>query len=495
MRRPSLVQASPTFRLDYAALRAAAIGLAVILIVIAPFARDPMAFAAGAIVPFILISIIGSTWTPAALVYLLLWQWLQTFARVVQSLVDGESIYSSLYGPTVGRAYWYMLASVIVLALGYRTMIRKARLPTAAERTAHLEWRPVDLFVLYLAAVVVSIGAGYVDLAVPALDQQLEMVERITILAVVLLFTNVLATGQGRMFLLAAVLFEVVKGFSGILGDFRGVFVFLAISAIAARIRLSPVMVIALLIWMVVLAVLGTFWTAIKVDYRHAITGTMEGAQQIRASLGDRLGYLGNRATDTSNIDWEFASYALLSRLAYVDIFGSVIGVQEVTPEPIAMRQWNEALEHVLKPRFLFPGKAALSDTEVYVRLALGNVSDEVRYGTSISVGYMGENFADLGFPGMLAGIFVLGLLGGAVCRYFMAIRLPLMVREALAMTFVYAICHDGVEISLPKLLGSTLMFFLVYAPTVHFLFPIVLRWLNERSAFPHGPALAARRR
>ena len=69
-----------------------------------------------------------------------------------------------------------------------------------------------------------------------------------------------------------------------------------------------------------------------------------------------------------------------------------MITVQEATPEPQAMRQWSDALAHVLQPRFLFPGKAALSDSDVYVRLAKGDPTEEVRAGTSISVGYIGEN-------------------------------------------------------------------------------------------------------
>ena len=91
-----------------------------------------------------------------------------------------------------------------------------------------------------------------------------------------------------------------------------------------------------------------------------------------------------------------------------------------------------------LKPRFLFPNKAALSDTEVYVRLARGDSSEQVRLGTSISVGYMAENFVDFGFPGMLGGLFVIGLMYGVVIRYFMALKVPWILREGVVLAFVY---------------------------------------------------------
>lgn len=240
-------------------------------------------------------------------------------------------------------------------------------------------------------------------------------------------------------------------------------------------------MAVGAVIWMVVLVTLGLFWTSVKVQYREFATQSND-SQNIKVSLGTRLGYLGGRAASADQIDWEDSSYALLARLAYTDIFGSVISVKDVSPEPGYLRQWNDAIDHVLKPRFLFPGKAPLSDTEVFMRLARGDSSEEMRTGTSISVGYMAENFVDLGFPGMLIGIAALALLGAVILRYFVTMKLPWVIREAFGMTFIYAICHDGVEISLPKLLGATLMFFAVFAPFVRFVFPIVFRWLQKRS-------------
>jgi hypothetical protein len=157
--------------------------------------------------------------------------------------------------------------------------------------------------------------------------------------------------------------------------------------------------------------------------------------------------------------------------------------VQESSPEQGVMRQWQDAIEHVTKPRFLFPNKAALSDTDVYVRLARGNPSEEIRLGTSISVGYMAENFVDLGFPGMLAGIFVIGLVFGLIMRYFMSLKVPWILREGVVLAFALNVSLNGVEMSLPKLFGAAFMFFLVYTLMARFAFPIGLKWLNGRAA------------
>ncbi len=95
----------------------------------------------------------------------------------------------------------------------------------------------------------------------------------------------------------------------------------------------------------------------------------------------------------TSIGDWR--SKALLERLAYVDITGLVINVDLASSEQPKMRQWGDAISHVFQPRFLFPDKQALSDTEVFIHLTKADIMENMRGGTSISVGYMAENYVD----------------------------------------------------------------------------------------------------
>jgi hypothetical protein len=105
-----------------------------------------------------------------------------------------------------------------------------------------------------------------------------------------------------------------------------------------------------------------------------------------------------------------------------------------------------------------------------------------MRLGTSISVGYMAENFVDFGFPGMLGGIFVIGLLYAFVIRYLMTFKIPWVMREGVIAGFVFSVAHNGVEMSLPKILGAAFMFFLVYMLLARFAFPALLNWLKGRS-------------
>ncbi len=473
--------AAPSMRLDYGFLRRTFFGVGLLLLLISPFSRDPLEMAVGGFVPWIAISIVAKPTMPAAVVYIFLWQWAQIYARILQSMVDGESLSSGLYGPGVGSAYWYALTSLVVLACVFRAMLGGIPVPTPDDENAHREWRPSDLFLLYCGTLVLAVACTYASRAVPGLSQQFEAVSRLKIVAEFLLFVTVLSTGRGGKFMLAAVLFEILIGFSGLLSDFRGVFVYLLIAAIAVRLALSVGAVIGGIVWLGVLVGLGLFWTAVKMDYREFATGGEE-TQHISVPLADRLAYLGAQVASPGNINWSEASYALLSRFAYVDIFGSVIDYQQLAREVApAGRQWQDAFDHVFKPRIFFPGKASLSDSEVFVRLT-GADPLEIRGSTSISVGYMAENYVDLGFPGMLLGIVAVGLMIASVIRHFMKSRLPWMVRQGIVLAFVYNVAGSGMEISLPKMLGATIMFFLVYWALAKYALPIGLRWLYTRS-------------
>lgn len=472
-------------RLDYSFLRRVFFGFGAVLVLIAPSVRDPVAFAAGGMMPWVLVSIIGIRTMPAPVLYLLLYQWMQIFGRLVQATIDGEALRSGLFGPNVERAYWYMMVSVVVLACMFRLCLSNMAKPTLADRLIQYEWRPNDLLAMYVGGLVLSTGSIYGIWIIPALTQQFEALARVKALALFVVFNTILVTGTGRKMLVGIVAMEIFIGFSGLLADFRGVFIFLALAALAARIRWTGMMSIAAVVWIAMLLGLALFWTSVKAEYRLVATGS-DDSQNVKVELSERLGYLGGRALSVGQTDWGDAAYTLLARLAYVDIFSSVITIAEVSPERGSFgRQWTEAIEHVLKPRVLFPDKAPLSDTEVYMRLAHGSVSEEMRLGTSISVGYISENFADYGFPGMLVGIAALGLAMGGICRFFMTRRrLPLVLREGIVVAYVFTIGRDGVEISLPKILGGSLMFFLVYAILVRFAFPSVLRWLHTRAEF-----------
>lgn len=475
-------RASAATRLDFEVLRRGCLYLAIANILVAPFAPDPLAYGAGAFVPFAVMTIIGRPAMPKAIVFFLLWQWGQVFARAIQSVVDGESMGASIDGADLLYAYWYALASIITMAVAIRLVLGNLRAPTFAEYHIHERWRPPDLVFVYFAAIAASVVFTLLGRSVGGLDQPFQAAAQVKVIALFLLCTYVFTTGRGRGALLVVVAVEILVGFTGFLADFRAVFIYVAVAALAARIKWSGATTAAALGWLGVLLILALFWTSVKAEYRDYVSGTDETTQAIRVPLEERMAYLGDKALNIGSTKWGETAYVLLTRFAYIDIFGQVIGVDRGTYEPIAARQWKDALAHVFQPRFLFPNKPALSDSEVFIRLARSDPQEQIRLGTSISVGYLGENYVDLGFPGMLAGIFAIGLLFGLVVRYFMTRPLPWMLREAMIMGLAYNVAGTGIEASLPKILGATVMFFLVWSLMAKFALPVAMRWLDQRA-------------
>lgn len=468
--------------LDFDLIRRGFLYFFVVMGVVAPFTIEPIVTVGGAMVPWILLRIIGTPNMPAAALYLFLWQWMQIYTRVPLCWIDKETIGGSFYGPDVAKAYWYMLASLIVMAIAFRLVLGRTKPPTRWQLTAHYKWQLNDVLMAYAAAFMVSTACSFLIRMSPGLAQVLDAVARLKVIGLFMLFTYVISTGRGTKWLVLVVLFEIVIGFTGFLSDFRSVFIFLAIAAISARIRWKGSTSAAALLAAFVLVTLALFWTSVKSEYRVYAAQSDE-SQEIKVPLSERMSYLGAKALAPTSIPLGATSYALLSRLAYVDIFGSVISVQDASPEIMPMRQWRDAISHVTQPRFLFPDKAALSDTDVYIRLVRAFTAEEFRAGTSISVGYMAENYADLKFPGMLVGIFALGLMLAGAINVMLRFNLPQPMRDGLIMSFVFSMARDGVEVSLPKILGSMLMFFIVTLLMNKFLFPRVVEWLDKRAA------------
>lgn len=468
----------------------------IICMMLAVFTTDPVAFGLGALVPWACLRIVYTPTTPAALVYFFVWQWLQVFSRIPLSWIDGESLATGLGGPNVLRAYWYMMLSLLVLAIVFRAVLSRLKPPTQAQRVAHFRWTVRDITLFYILGFATSLAAGVIGKLSGGLDQPAQAMAQLKVVALFTLFIYCMSTGRARNLLLGVILFEVGIGFTGLLSDFRSVFIFLGIAAVAARVEWKFTTGLASVVGLVVLTVLALWWTAVKNDYRQFATGGLD-TQATTVALGDRMAYLGKKAVSFGDIDFGDSSYALLSRFAYVNIFASVIDVQEVSPEPIFARQWKDALAHVFQPRFLFPDKPDLLDSEVYVRLTGRSFFEAVSAGTSISVGYMGENFADFGFPGMLIGIAMMGLILAGGLRIVMSFQLPWVMREGVAMAFAFFMARDGVEVALPKMLGSALMFIIVFASALKFVGPRIVAWLElgAASAARRPPVVGARAR
>ena len=471
----TVLRAAEPIYFDFALLRKAFLYFGGVMLLAAPFSRDPLTVVACGQAPWILISLVDRPRTPSVVVYYLLYMWVEAAARVLLASLDGESLGDGPFGPDVYRAFWYSMASLVVLAITFRVCLSSLPALSEEQLNEHRRWSLPALFYLYLTTVALSFALVPLASLSVGIAQPVIALGSLKFVVIFMLFATVLSTGNGIKMLLAVVLIEVITGFTGLFAGFKTVFIVLLLVALSLRVPLRITNIVGGIATTTVLLGLGVFWTAVKSEYREVATG-YSNTQTISSTVGDRTSVLIGHALHPEEIDWGLAADQLLRRIAYIDFFGASIGVSETAPEPESFARWRDALEHVGKPRILFPEKTALNDTEVFLRYVRTGIGDEDRSGTSISIGYLAENFIDFGFPGMLAPIAVMGVLVGFMLRYFMTRPVPWAMREGLVTALVLTI-SGGMEMSLAKFLGSTILAFVVLALCTKFL--PVGRWFR----------------
>lgn len=163
------------------------------------------------------------------------------------------------------------------------------------------------------------------------------------------------------------------------------------------------------------LVVAGLVWSGgMKNNWRTALlTG------QVKGSPIEKIEAYGQHAMDSvQQFNPGRAAETLASRLSSgVAYFSHVIRVvPDVMPHEGGQLTWR-AIEHVAKPRFLFPEKPDLGgDSWLVRRYARLNVSGD-ESNTSVGLGYMAEFYIDFGFPGMLAALLFYGIFLGVMFR------------------------------------------------------------------------------
>jgi hypothetical protein len=115
---------------------------------------------------------------------------------------------------------------------------------------------------------------------------------------------------------------------------------------------------------------------------------------------------------------------------------------------------------HVLTPRFLFPDKPALDDSE-RTRLYAGVQVAGTETGTSIGIGYVGESYVDFGPIWMFAPIFFLGLFYGFINRFFISRAKYKLLGAAMAVSVLIFNAY-AIETSNIKLVGGVVSVALV---------------------------------
>ena len=176
---------------------------------------------------------------------------------------------------------------------------------------------------------------------------------------------------------------------------------------------------------------------------------------------------------------------ALVERMSYITFFSRVI---EHVParEPHADGELlNMAMQNAFVPRFLVPDKPELPSDSYYTRRFAGVQVAET--GTSVSIGYMAEFYADWGLGGMFVSIFAFGLWIGVIAG-LVRVLTPAPLLQFAALTVVLLAVADF-EQQFIKGFAALNLNAMVTLVLVRVASPWVTRMARPTSVAPADPA------
>lgn len=446
----------------------------------AALTSNPALTCASVLSLFLLIALLWQPGEPAALLFSVALQWMQVAMKVFHADYYHSSVAAQSIAQHGEEAVWLGLIGVVVLALGMKlgSSHRKGGAPALVD--AQLRNVSVQrLFALYLPATAFSWFVNATWSNYESIAQILIMLARFKWILYYLIAYLVMRRRTQRGYLVIATAIEFVSGI-GYFSDFRMVFFVLLIVFVGLNRRLTFRLVSLVIAGAVALVIVALAWTGIKDQYRRYLNGGT-GQQVALVSPLERVTTFASMVSQLSPGDLTDQGEAMVKRIEYTDYFGAAI---DYVPAERPFERGTllmRAVIHVLMPRFLFPDKPVLdSDSDLtaqYTGLDLTGGEG----GTSISLGYMAEEYVDFGPIGMFFVVFGLGCLWGFMYAYLINKAPALGVGYAFGTTLL--IYMGDFAMAQVKLIGGMIAGFLVYAVVLRYVVPYVLRMLSPTVA------------
>jgi len=238
-----------------------------------------------------------------------------------------------------------------------------------------------------------------------------------------LLILHTLVNEKNRNVVLLIVLVETLLSFGGFWAAFKD-YVLVGIGAylmLSPRINLKSTV---LLIFIgVITLVLSVVWTYSKGEYRKYLTGGERSQYVVQQDqLNNLFKFIEIVSKDFSpeNFSKSFSEGIenLVYRVSYIEFLALTMHQVPTYLPHEQGRLLKNAFEHVLKPRFLFPDKKPIYDSELTSKYT-GVQFSGADQGASFSLGTVAESYVDFGRYYMFIPIFFFGLWIGWMYRYF----------------------------------------------------------------------------
>jgi len=396
-----------------------------ILIVLSILSKEPLLFFyAGALLLYILKTFWRVNETKHLLVNMLLY-WsvvsiLITYAELANKPLNDLTRYgkADLYS-----ASWLGLFSLTFYLIGIHIVTKKIK--SVQQDSLYNILRRYDSRRLILLYVIVSLLSALFNssiIHVPG-GQLLLAITYLKWVLLTLLIIHTIAVDNNRTLVILLVLVEVLLSFSGFWAAFKD-YILVALGAylmFSPRLSLKTYFILSIVFS--VSLFFAVVWTYSKGEYRKYLTGgerTQFIIEQDNLSNIQKFYEIVQRDFLSQNFKENFliGFENLVYRVSYVEFLALTM---KQVPTYLPHENGNlfiSALEHILKPRILFPDKKPIYDSELTSKYT-GVQFAGAEQGTSFSLGTVAESYVDFGKYYMFIPIFFFGLWIGWMYKYF----------------------------------------------------------------------------
>ncbi|QSV55466.1 MAG: hypothetical protein HEP80_17870 [Dolichospermum sp. UKL201] len=439
---------------------------------------NPLETSLGCLIWPVLFSLLWRPGEPPALLFAASFQMIQVIVPVINANLAGETLEQN-FGQELSLAFYLGILSILALAYGMKLAVGNSPVISLIDQEKSAsELKFSRLAIAYLGTFVLSSLMTVLAFGNPAFTQLLLSLASLRWLVIFLIVWNGFRDLKFSLLSLIIVIWEIIIGMTGFFSGFKQIIFIVLVVYGATSLKVKQLLRPQVLILMVLLLLLATYWQSVKGDYRNYVNGGTQ-TQTVRVSLADRLNYHTNSANNINDKQLEDGFNALLSRLGYLKFFaGSIRTVPNAVPYQNG-KLWSEAISALI-PRAFFPDKPVLDDSKRTNEFS-GIEAAGADKGTSISIGYVGESYIDFGVPFMFAPIFALGCFWGWLYRFITNVgSIPLLgLAGATTILLNSAVFFESSNV---KIFPAGVILLLVYSMVLRFFGKNIWLWLTCKS-------------
>ncbi len=351
---------------------------------------------------------------PKTIFFGLTFFWLSISIKLFYAIYAGVTYESLSRAPNIIYTTYVSLVGFLAFSYGMHVTTKKVREQNTIDFNQDFGYHPrrvVFVFIGSSAAIFLLKGAVFF---IKGLDQ---LVFAIIDMKIGFIFMLLYFTFSKRVSLLVVtslIVLEIILSFFSFFASFKDILFTVLIVLAIPRIKVTVRNIVLFPTLIFFTSFLLLKWQAVKGDYR-AFLNKGNASQTVEVSQEEALEKLQELAEKKQNLtEDKTLIYESIDRVSYIEFFSeSMIKVPLFIPYENG-KLWAANIAHVLLPRFFFPDKGIIDDSQMVNKYCIRKVAT-AKTGASFSLGFMAESYIDFGPVLMYLMVFLVGCLIGGI--------------------------------------------------------------------------------